>query len=116
MVTNFKSYQSYYSNSLTLKNIFILTGSGLLLYRLHKAEISIISLYKNAYFWIAFALLTTAISELFLEFIFTKLLDSDLVSFYKLYLIRNTFQVVFFVMMIVAFLNTKYLRFLHEKY
>lgn len=116
MIFYFKSYQSYDSVSSTVKNIFILSGSGLLLYRIYKAEISNISLYKNSYFWIGFTLFTTAISELFLEFIFTKLHESDLVGFYKLYLVRNAFQVAFFIMMIVAFLNTKYLRFLPEKY
>lgn len=116
MVFYFRSYQSYDSISSTVKNIFILTGSGLLLFKIYKAEISNISLYKNSYFWIGFALFVTAISELFLEFIFTKLHDSDLIGFYKLYLVRNAFQVAFFIMMIVAFLNTKYLRFLPEKY
>lgn len=116
MIFYFKSYQSYDSLSSTVKNIFILSGSGLLLYRIHKAEISNISLYKNTYFWIGFALFITALTEIFLEFIFSQLQDSDLVSFYKLYLVRNAFQVAFFIMMIVAFLNTKYLRFLPEKY
>jgi hypothetical protein len=116
MIFHFKSYQNYDSISSTVKNIFILSGSGLLLYRIYKADISNISSYKNTYFWIAFALFITALTELFLEFIFTKLHDSDLIGFYKLYLVRNALQVMFFLLMIVGFLNAKYLKYLPEKY
>lgn len=116
MIFYFKSYQSYDSLSSTVKNIFILSGSGLLLFKIYKADISNISLYKNTYFWIAFALFITALTELFLEFIFTKLHDSDLIGFYKLYLVRNALQVMFFLLMIVGFLNAKYLKYLPEKY
>lgn len=116
MIFYFKSYQSYDSISSTVKNIFIISGSGFLLYKIYKSDISNISLYKNTYFWIGFALLITALSELFLEFIFTQLHKTDAISFLNLYLVRNAFQMAFFIMMIVAFLNTKYLRFLPEKY
>ncbi|WP_255070943.1 hypothetical protein [Lacihabitans sp. LS3-19] len=116
MIFYFKSYQSYDSLSSTVKNIFIISGSGLLLFKIYKADISNISLYKNTYFWIAFALFITAITELFLEFIFTKLHESDLVGFYKLYLVRNALQMMFFTLIIVGFLNAKYLKYLPEKY
>jgi hypothetical protein len=116
MIFYFKSYQSYDSISSTVKNIFIISSSGFLLYNIYKSDISNISLYKNTYFWIGFALFITALSELFLEFIFTQLHKTDAISFLNLYLVRNAFQMAFFIMMIVAFLNTKYLRFLPEKY
>ena len=112
----FKSYKEYNSLSSTVKNIFILGGIGFLLYKLYRTDSRGIPLQKNAYFWISLGFLIPAIAEIFLEFIFTKLHKTDLLSFYKLYLVRNASQIVGFTLLIVGVWQAKYLRFLPKEY
>ncbi len=115
-VVIFKSYKEYNSLSSTVKNMFILGGMGLLLYKLYRTDSRGIPLQKNAYFWISLGFLLPAIAEIFLEFIFTKLQKTDLLSFYKLYLVRNASQIVGFTLLIVGVWQAKYLRFLPKEY
>ena len=115
-VVIFKSYKEYNSLSSTIKNIFILGGMGLLLYKLYRTDSRGIPLQKNSYFWISLGFLLPAIAEIFLEFIFTKLQKTDLLSFYKLYLVRNASQIVGFTLLIVGVWQAKYLRFLPKEY
>ena len=112
----FKSYQGYDSLSSTVKNVFILGSTGLFMYKLYRADSHGISLYKNPYFWLTLGLMLPALAEIFLEFIFTKLYQTDLLSFYKLYLVRNASQVVGFTLLIVGVWQAKYLRFLPKEY
>lgn len=112
----FKSYQGYDSLSSTVKNIFILSGAGLLLYRVYASQNVSLSLQKNAYFWICLGLILPALAELFLEFIFNKLYETDQLSFYKLYLVRNASQMVGFTLLIVGVWQAKYLRFLPKEF
>jgi hypothetical protein len=111
-----KSYQGYDSLSSTVKNIFILGGAGLLLYRVYASQNVSLSLQKNAYFWICLGLILPALAELFLEFIFNKLYETDQLSFYRLYLIRNASQMVGFTLLIVGVWQAKYLRFLPKEF
>lgn len=112
----FKSYQGYDSVSSTVKNIFILGGFGLLLYRVYTQKNGSLSLQKNPYFWICLGLILPTLAELFLEFIFTKIYQTDLISFYKLYLVRNASQMIGFTLLIVGVWQVKYLRFLPTMY
>jgi uncharacterized integral membrane protein len=112
----FKSYQGYDSLSSTVKNVFILGGTGMFMYKLYRADSHGISLYKNPYFWLTLGLMLPALAEIFLEFIFTKLYQTDLLSFYKLYLVRNASQIVGFTLLIVGVWQAKYLRFLPKEY
>jgi len=112
----FKSYQGYDSLSSTVKNIFILGGAGLLLYRVYASQNVSLSLQKNAYFWICLGLILPALAELFLEFIFTKLYQTDTSSFYRLYLVRNASQMVGFTLLIIGVWQAKYLRFLPKEF
>lgn len=112
----FKSYQGYDSLSSTVKNIFILGGAGLLLYRVYASQNVSLILQKNAYFWICLGLILPALAELFLEFIFNKLYETDQLSFYKLYLVRNASQMVGFTLLIIGVWQAKYLRFLPKEF
>jgi hypothetical protein len=112
----FKSYKDYNSLSSTVKNIFILGGMGLLLYKLYRTDSRGIPLQKSSYFWISLGFLLPAIAEIFLEFIFTKLQKTDLLSFYKLYLVRNASQIVGFTLLTISVWQAKYLRFLPKEY
>ena len=112
----FKSYQGYDSLSSTVKNVFILGSTGLFMYKLYRADSHGITLYKNPYFWLTLGLMLPALAEIFLEFIFTKLYQTDLLSFYKLYLVRNASQIVGFTLLIVGVWQAKYLRFLPKEY
>jgi hypothetical protein len=116
MVFVFKSYQGYDSLSSTVKNVFILGSTGLFMYKLYRADSHGITLYKNPYFWLTLGLMLPALAEIFLEFIFTKLYQTDLLSFYKLYLVRNASQIVGFTLLIVGVWQAKYLRFLPKEY
>lgn len=111
-----KSYRSYDSWSSTLKNIFILICSGLLLYRIYNNPSVTMSLYRNTYFWICLGFIFPAISELFLEFIFSTLYHTDISQFYSLYLFRNSSQFVGFVLLIVGVWKARYLKFLPTSY
>ena len=112
----FKSYQGYDSLSSTVKNVFILGSTGLFMYKLYRADSHGITLYKNPYFWLTLGLMLPALAEIFLEFIFTKLYQTDLLSFYKLYLVRNASQIVGFTLLIVGVWQAKHLRFLPKEY
>lgn len=112
----FKSYQGYDSLSSTIKNFFVLGGAGLLLYRVYREPNVSLRLQKNPYFWICLGLILPALAELFLEFVFTKLYQTDLISFYKLYLVRNASQIIGFTLLIVGVWQVKYLRFLPKMY
>lgn len=112
----FKTYQRYDSLSSTVKNLFIIFSSGLFLFKLSKSNYGSISLMKNTYFLIGIGLFIPALTELFLEFIFTKLYETDLITFYKYYLLRNASQAFGFLILIKAFWHARYLKFLPEKY
>lgn len=112
----FKSYLGYDSVSPTVKNIFVLGGTGLLLYRIYRYPDVSLSLHKNLYFWICLGLLLPAVAELFLEFIFTKLYQTDPVSFYKLYLVRNASQILGLLLLTVGIGQFKFLSFLPKEY
>lgn len=112
----FKSYQGYDSISSTVKNIFLIGGSGLLLYRIYGYPNVSLPLSKNPYFWICLGLLLPALAELFLELIFTKLYKTDIEKFYKLYLPRNASQLISFAFLIVGVWQAKYLKFLPKAY
>jgi hypothetical protein len=112
----FKSYQGYDSLSSTVKNVFILGSTGWFMYKLYRADSHGISLYKNPYFWLTLGFMLPALAEIFLEFIFTKLYQTDLLGFYKLYLVRNASQIVGFTLLIVGVWQAKYLRFLPKEY
>jgi hypothetical protein len=112
----FKSYKEYNSLSSTVKNGFILVGMGLFLYKLYRTNSRGVSLQKNPYLWFSLGFLLPALAEIFLEFIFSKLQKTDLLSFYKLYLVRNASQIVGFILLIVGVWQAKYLRFLPKEY
>lgn len=112
----FKTYQRYDSLSSTVKNVFIIFSSGLFLFKISKSSYGSISLMKNTYFLIGIGLFIPALTELFLEFIFTKLYETDLITFYKYYLLRNASQAFGFLILIKAFWHARYLKFLPEKY
>lgn len=112
----FSSYQGYDSLSSTIKNIFILLGTGLLLYQIYHNNQTNMPLNKNLYFWVCLGLLLPALSELFIEFILTKLYHTDTPAFYKSYLVRNICQVLGFILLIVGVQQAKYLRFLPKEY
>lgn len=116
MVFVFKSYQGYDSLSSTVKNLFIIGGVSLFLYQFYRTDTGKVPLGKNPYFWISLGLLLPALAEIFLEFIFTKLYQTDLEQFYKLYLFRNASQIVGFTLLIVGIWQAKYLRFLPKEY
>lgn len=112
----FKSYQGYDSLSSTVKNVFIIGGVGLFLYKFYHSDTGKISLVKNPYFWISLGLILPAFAEFFLEFIFTKLYQTDLEGFYKYYLVRNASQIIGFLLLIMGIWQAKYLRFLPKEY
>lgn len=112
----FKSYQGYDSLSSTVKNIFIILSVGWFLYKFYHNDVASISLQKNPYFWISLGLLLPALAELFLEFIFSKLYQTDTASFYKLYLIRNASQMVGFLLLMAGVWQAKYLKYLPKSY
>jgi hypothetical protein len=112
----FKSYQGYDSLSSTVKNILILGGTGLFLYHLYRNDSHGISLQKNPYFWLTMGLLLPALAEIFMEFVFEKLYHTDLLTFYKGYLVRNASQIVGFTLLIVGVWQAKYLPFLPKEY
>ncbi|MCU0339052.1 MAG: hypothetical protein MUE30_04150 [Spirosomaceae bacterium] len=115
-VVVFKSYQGYDSLSSTVKNFFILGGAGLLLYYIYRAPEVTLPLQKNTYFWICLGLFLPALTEFFLEFIFSKLYQTDAVSFYKYYLLRNASQMVGFTLLIVGVWQAKYLKYLLKEF
>jgi len=112
----FRSYQGYDSLSSTIKNAFILLGTGLLLYQIYHNNQINMPLNKNLYLWICVGLLFSALSELFVEFVFTKLYETDSLKFYKVYLFRNASQIIGFILLIVGIQQAKYLRFLPKEY
>jgi hypothetical protein len=112
----FKSYKEYNSLSSTFKNIFILGGMSLFLYKLYRTDSRGFPLQKNPYLWFSLGFLLPALAEIFLEFIFTKLQKTDLLSFYKFYLVRNASQIIGFTLLIVGVWQAKYLRFLPKEY
>lgn len=112
----FKSYQGYDSLSSTIKNILIIGGVGLFLYKFYHTYIGQVLFVQNPYFWISLGLLFPAFCEIFLEFIFSKLYNTDEAMFYKLYIVRNITQVLGFVLLAVGFWKAKYLRFLPKEY
>ena len=112
----FKSYQGYDSVSPTVKNIFVLGGAGLMLYRIYIHPNVSITLHKNLYFWICLGLLLPALAELFLEFIFTKLYQTDTISFYRWYLVRNASQILGLILLMIGIGQVKFLRFLPKEY
>jgi hypothetical protein len=112
----FKSYQGYDSLSSTTKNIFIIGGIGIFLYKFYHTYVGQVSFVQNPYFWISLGLLLPAFCEIFLEFIFSKLYNTDEAMFYKWYIVRNISQVLGFVLLTVGFWKAKYLRFLPKEY
>jgi hypothetical protein len=112
----FKSYQGYDSVSPTVKNIFVLAGSGLMLYRIYIHPNISVTLHKNLYFWIFMGLFLPSLAEVFLEFIFTKLYETDTISFYKWYLVRNASQILALILIMVGIWQYKFLRFLPKEY
>lgn len=116
MVIVFKSYQSYDSLSSTIKNIFLMTGSGLFLYLFYNNDKSNLALQKNPYFWLGIGLFVPSITDFLLELIFSKLYDTDLSSFYQNYIYRNISQMVGFIFLIRSFSLSKYLKFLPKGY
>ncbi len=112
----FKSYQGYDSLSSTIKNILIIGGVGLFLYKFYHTYVGQVSFVQNPYFWISLGLLFPAFCEIFLEFIFSKLYNTDEAMFYKWYIVRNISQVLGFVLLIIGFWKVKYLRFLPKEF
>lgn len=116
MVFGFKSYQEYDSVSSTVKNFFILLGSGLFLYRFYRTDSGNLHLQKNPYFWIGIGLFLPTLTEIFMEFVFTKLYTSDIDSFFKYYLYRNASQIIAFMFFIYGVWQAKYLKHLPNEY
>lgn len=113
----FKSYQSGYdSMSSTIKNIIILMGTSLFFAALYRNQGYIISLQKNAYFWIGLGLMLPSLAELFIELVFETLFQTDLLMFYKVYVARNISQIFGVLLMLIGIYQTKYLRFLPKEY
>lgn len=112
----FKSYQGYDSLSSTIKNVFIIGGVSLFFYQFYRTYVGQIPFIQNPYFWISLGLILPAFCEIFLEFIFSKLYNTDIAGFYKLYLIRNSSQIIGFVLLMIGILKIKYLRFLPKEY
>lgn len=112
----FKSYQGYDSLSSTVKNIFILGSTSLFLYCFYQTDSVTIPLQKNPYFWIALGLTLPTLAELFLEFIFQKLYNTDPLQFYRLYLFRNTSQLISILLFTLATSRAPLLRFLPKEY
>ncbi|MFN8357939.1 MAG: hypothetical protein U0Y10_25990 [Spirosomataceae bacterium] len=115
-VVVFKSYQDYDSLSSTVKNIFTIIGTSWFLYRFYQTDTGAVPLYRNPYFWISLGLLGPALAEIFMEFIFSKLQSTDVVLFYRLYLVRNFIQIVAFLLLITGFQYAHFLRFLKKEY
>lgn len=116
MVFGFKSYQAYDSVSSTVKNFFILLGSGLFLYRFYRTDSGNLHLQKNPYFWIGIGLFLPTLTEMFMEFVFTKLFHTDIDSFFKYYLYRNASQIIGFMLFIYGVWQAKYLKHLPNEY
>jgi hypothetical protein len=116
MMLVFKSYRYYDSLSSTIKNLFIIFGSGLVLYKMYNTRNLPNKLYKNFFFWVCISFWGLSMSELFLEFVFTKLYDTDKVSFYRYYLIRNSIQIVSLIVFLKALWQIKYLKFIPHEY
>lgn len=112
----FKSYQGYDSLSSTLKNLFIIGGFSLFLFQFYHSDTGKLSLVKNAYFWISLSWLIPALAQIFLEFIFNKLNQTDKVGFLQYYLLRNASQIIGFLLFIMGIWQAKYLRFLPKEY
>ena len=112
----FHTYRMYDSLSSTLKNIFLILGTSLFLFRFYNNDKISTRLQKNPYFWISLSLLLPALADIFLEFIFQKLHQTDTMGFYKLYIVRNTSQAIGLLLMIVAVRYFKNLRFLPKEY
>lgn len=112
----FKSYQQYNSLSSTVKNVFILIGTGVFLTRFYQTDTGTIPLRKNSYFWTSMGLLLPALVEIFLEVLFSTLSKTDLVMFYQLYMLRNITQIIGFLLLIVGIWQAKYLKFLPKAY
>ena len=112
----FKSFQGYDSLSSTVKNIFIITACGIFLSRFYQTTTVGIPLQRNPFFWIILGLLLTALGDIFMEFIFQKLYQTDTSVFYSLYLIRNASQIVGFWLMTIGVFQAKNLRYLPASY
>lgn len=112
----FKSFQGYDSLSSTVKNIFIIAACGIFLYRFYQNTSVRISLQRNPFFWIIMGLLLTALADIFMEFIFQKLYQTDTSGFYRLYLFRNASQIVGFCLMTIGVFQAKNLRYLPASY
>ena len=112
----FKSYLVYDSLSSTVKNVFIIGATSIFLYQFYQATSVRISLQRNPYFWIMLGLLLPALAEIFLEFIFQKLYQTDTVGFYKWYLVRNASQMVGLMLMSVGIWYAKNLKYLPASY
>ncbi len=115
-VVVFKSYLGYDSLSSTVKNVFIIGAAGVFLYRFYQTTSLRITLQRNPYFWIMLGLFLPALAEIFLEFIFQKLYETDTVGFYKLYLIRNASQMIGLILLFVGVWHSKNLKYLPASY
>ncbi len=112
----FKSFQGYDSLSSTVKNIFIIAACGIFLYRFYQNTSVRISLPRNPLFWIILGMLLTTLADIFMEFIFQKLYQTDTSGFYRLYLIRNASQIVGFWLMTIGVFQAKNLGYLPASY
>lgn len=112
----FKSYQGYDSLSSTVKNFYILGGSGFLLFHIYKNKTIGLPLTKNSYFWICLGLILPVLTEILVEFIFSKLYRTDLSKFFEVYLYRNACEIVGFTLLIIGIWQAKYLRFLPREF
>lgn len=115
-VVMFKSYLGYDSLSSTVKNVFIIGATSVFLYRFYKTTSLRITLQGNPYFWIMLGLFLPALGEIFLEFIFQKLYETDTVGFYKYYLWRNASQMIGLILMFVGVWHAKNLKYLPASY
>lgn len=115
-VVVFKSYLGYDSLSSTVKNVFIIGATSIFLYRFYQTTSLRISLQRNPYFWIMLGLMMSALAEIFLEFIFHKLYETDTVGFDKYYLWRNASQMVGVILMFVGVWYSKNLKYLPGSY
>lgn len=116
MVFVYQSYQYYDSLSSTIKNIFIMVGSGLFLFLFYNNDKTNLTLQKNPYFWLSIGFFIPSITDFLFEIFFAKLYDTDLAKFYEYYIYRNISQVLGFLFLIRSFMLSKYLRFLPIQY
>ncbi len=116
MVLVFDTYRVYDSLSSTIKNIFLMIGSGLFLFRFYNNSRSTSTLQNNPYFWFGIAIFLPSITDFFLEFIFYKLYKTDLSSFYKYYNIRNISQSIGLLFLCIGFHLSKRIKLLPLKY